>query len=574
MRVPRRGLVLLCAFGAAVALGACSGAVSEKHGAAPAVKAAKSAAVEPANEGTPARMRLITSDQYLNTVAYVFGDDMRMDTNFAPLRRTDGLLENGAATMGVPAAQIEQYQRAAATIAAKVVNADHRDFLIPCKPVDEKAADAACATKFLAATGRLLYRRPMDADMIKEAVDKAAEGAARMKDFYAGLALAVEGMLISPDALFIADISEPDPKRPGKERLDAYSLASRLSFFLWNAAPDDAVLKAAETGEILTPKGRAKVVDMMLASPRLVAGMRTFFDDMFGFDDFANLAKDPKVYPSFTGVAVQDAREQTLRTVISHLLDKQGDYRDLYTTRSTFISPALAALYHLPATPNWIPYEFPADSPRVGLLTQISFLAVHSHPGRSSPTLRGKALRERILCQVVPRPPANVDFSAVENPTSPIKTQRERVSIHLKNPVCAGCHKITDPMGLALENFDGSGAYRETEKGEAIDASGSLDGAAFKTVVGLGQALHDHPQLSACLTRRLYSYGLGGPTTSDDQAVMTYLTGKFAGEGYKLPALLRAIATSNAFATVRKVEPAAKSVALESPASLSINATQ
>ena len=547
-----------CAIGiaAAVVLAGCSGAVSEKRTAnAPA---AVKASVEPASKGTPARMRIITSDQYLNTVSYVFGDDMRIDTNFAPLRRTDGLLENGAATMGVPAAQIEQYQRAAAAIADKVISTDHRDFLIPCKPVDEKAADQACAAKFLAATGRLIYRRPMDAETLKEAVDKAAEGATRTKDFYAGLALALEGMLISPDTLFIADITEPDPKRPGDERLDAYSLASRLSFLLWNAAPDDAVLKAAETGEIQTPKGRAKVVDMMLASPRLVDGMRTFFDDMFGFDDFANLAKDPKVYPSFTGVAVQDAREQTLRTTISHLIDKKLDYRDLYTTRSTFISPALAALYHLPATPYWIPYEFPADSPRVGLLTQISFLAVHSHPGRSSPTLRGKALRERLLCQIVPRPPANVDFSAVENPTSPIKTQRERVAIHLKNPVCAGCHKITDPMGLALENFDGSGAFRETEKGEAIDPSGNLDGVAFKDAVGLGKALHDHPQLTSCLTRRLYSYGTGGPTSQDDQEVITYLNGKFVADGYRLPALLRAIALSNAFSQVRKIEPATK----------------
>lgn len=509
-------------------------------------------------------MRIITSDQYLNTVSYVFGDDMRMDTNFAPLRRTDGLLENGAATMGVPASQIEQYQRTASVIAAKVVNGEHRDFLLPCKPVDEKAADAACATKFLAATGRLLYRRPMDAVLLKEAVDKAAEGAARMKDFYAGVALALEGMLISPDMLFIADLTEPDPKQPGQERLDAYSLASRLSFFLWNAAPDDAVLKAAETGEIQTPKGRAKVVDMMLASPRVTTGMRTFFDDMFGFDDFANLAKDPKVYPSFTGVAVQDAREQTLRTVISHLIDKKLDYRDLYTTRSTFISPALAALYHLPATPNWIPYEFPPDSPRTGLLTQISFLSVHSHPGRSSPTLRGKALRERILCQVVPRPPANVDFSAVENPTSPIKTQRERVAVHLKNPVCAGCHKVTDPMGLALENFDASGAYRETEKGAVIDPSGSLDGAQFTNVVGLSKALRDHPQVPSCLTRRLYSYGIGGPTSAEDQGVMTYLNSKFAAEGYRLPGLLRAIALSNAFSQVRKVEPATKAASAAS----------
>src|SRR6185312_15835890 len=176
-----------------------------------------------------------------------------------------------------------------------------------------------------------------------------------------------------------------DPARPGRERLDAYSLASRLSLFLWNADPDDELLKAAESGELMTPKGRAKAIDRMLSSPRLEAVVRAFFDDMFGFDDFAGLAKDSMVYPSFTGLTAADAREQTLRTVVDLLLKKKADYRDLYTTHETYLSPALAALYRMPSGPTWTQYQFPADSPRAGLLTQISFLAVHSHPGRSSP---------------------------------------------------------------------------------------------------------------------------------------------------------------------------------------------
>src|SRR5581483_3074742 len=154
-------------------------------------------------------------------------------------------------------------------------------------------------------------------------------------------------------------------------------------------------------------------------------------------------------------------------------IKQKKDYRDFYTTRETYLSPSLAALYHLPTSSDWQRYEFPADSPRAGMLTQISFLAGHSHPGRSSPTLRGKALREILLCQPVPRPPANVDFSIVENPNSNYHTARDRLEAHRKNPVCAGCHKIMDPMGLALENFDGAGEYRDTERGAKIDASGT-----------------------------------------------------------------------------------------------------
>ena len=542
---------------AVLALSACSGQSGEsKVAAAPAV------ASGPADLGTALRVRLITEEQYFNTLSYVFGPDIRLAAHFAPMRRTEGLLQGGAASAGVTASQLEQYQRTASGIATKVVDPEHRNLLVPCKPADEKAADRACAAKFLKAAGRLLYRKPLTDALLAGIVEKAAANADQLKDFYAGLGIALEGMLISPNFLMVADRAEPDPRHKGEQRLDAYSLASRLSFYLWNAAPDDFVLKAAESGEILTPKGRAKVVDMMLASPRLTAGMRAFFDDMFAFDDFDNLAKDPKVYPSFTGVTVQDAREQTLRTVVDHLIAKKGDYRDLFTTRSTFMSPALAAIYNVPAVPSWRPYEFPEGSPRTGLLTQISFLAGHAHPGRSSPTLRGKALREVLLCQTVPRPPANVDFSAVENPSSTIKTQRERVALHLKNPVCAGCHKITDPMGLALENFDGSGAYRTTEKGESIDPSGSLDGKAFTDVVGLGKALHDHPQLPQCLVRRVYAYGTGGPTSSDDKPLLDYFDKQFAAEGYRLPDLLRTMVLSEAFGEVRDERaPAATSAA-------------
>jgi hypothetical protein len=293
--------------------------------------------------------------------------------------------------------------------------------------------------------------------------------------------------------------------------------------------------------------------------------MRAFFDDMLGFDDFNTLAKDPQVYPSFTGVTAADAREQTLRTIVDQLLVKKRDYRDLYTTRETFLSPMLGAFYGVPAS-GWVPYEVPANSPRVGLLTQVSFLALHSHPGRSSPTLRGKALRELLLCQTVPSPPANVDFSALNNPDPKIKTQRDRLALHRKNPVCAGCHKITDPIGLALEHFDGSGQYRDTEKGAPIDASGNLDNKEFSDAVQLGQVLHDSPALTSCLVKRAYSYATGGPTSADDNATLGYLDQRFAGAGYRLPDLMRAIALSEAFASVRpEPAPSVKTASVSTP---------
>jgi len=541
-------------------LASCSAPSSESSNAAgvrPAAQVA-SAVVEPETDGSTKRLRLLTQDQYLNTLSYVFGPDVRPDAYFPPAQRTEGLLSLGAGRAGVTLTRMEAYQKAAVTVAGLIVDPARRNFVITCKPVNENAADRACATKVISDVGRLLSRRPLTDDKRDAFVEQAVAGADKLQDFYAGLAVALEAMLVSPNVLFVAERSEPDPKSPGKERLDAYSLASRLSLFLWNAAPDDELLKAAESGELHTDKGLNKQVDRMLASARLESGARAFFDDMYGFDSFNALSKDTVEYPGFTGQASQDAREETLRVVVDHLIRQNRDYRDLYTTRETFISPAIAAIYRLPAPPSWTKYEFPEGSQRAGVLTHISFLAVHSHPTRSSATLRGKALRELLLCQPVPPPPANVDFSAVENPKVTLRTARDRVNAHLENPVCAGCHKITDPMGLALENFDGEGRFRETEKGALIDASGSLDGKSFNDVIGLGQALRDHPALPTCLVRRAYAYATGTGPTNADRPLLNFFSTRFAEQGYRVPELMRTIALSKVFSQVS--EPEAPSV--------------
>lgn len=540
--------------------GAC-GVLALASCAEPAPRASSgetgAAAVEPKSH-QPARVRLMTGAQYANTLQYFFGSDLTVVSPFAPVPRTEGLLASGASSAGVTSSQLQQFQRAASSIAAQIVSAEdldlaipgRRNILVPCKPVSDTAADDVCAEKFLKATGRRLFRRPLSPDRLALVVKEANVAATRLNNFYDGLAYALEGLLISPEMVFIADTFEPDPTRPGRQRLDGYALASRLSFFLWDAAPDDVLLDAAEKGELHTAKGFARAVERMIASPRLQTGVRAFFDDMFVFDDFDNLAKDATVYPGVTGGTLVDARDQTLRTVVDHLVVKNKDYRDILTTRATFMSPSLSPLYQVPTLPGWQPYEFPEGSPRVGVLTHLSFLAVHAHPARSSATRRGKALREVFLCQKVPLPPANVDFSAVEDPKSTHRTARDRVGAHLQNPACAGCHKITDPIGLALEIFDGAGQYRSTERGAVIDASGSFDGKAFENVVELAQTLHDHPALPSCLVSRVYAYATGGPVAAVNKPATQYFTQRFAAAGYRLPDLYRMIALSAAFSDI------------------------
>src|SRR4029450_12286436 len=154
--------------------------------------------------------------------------------------------------------------------------------------------------------------------------------------------------------------------------------------------------------------------------------------------------------------------------------------------------------------------------------------SVHAHPARSSATRRGRALRELIMCQRVPDPPPNVDFSIVENPNAKFRGARERLDAHSSDPVCAGCHRVTDPMGLALENFDGAGEFRMADEGASIDASGVLEGVKFSGPAGLGGAVQNNPATASCLVSRVTSYALGREVKSADKALLGYFRNGFA----------------------------------------------
>jgi hypothetical protein len=505
---------------------------------------------EPRTDGGPPQIRRLTEAQYRQIIADLFGPDIKIAGRFDPLARTAGLLEVGAAKAAITPSGFEHYDAMARAVAEQVVDEAHREILVPCLPTSAAGPDAACAKAFFQAVGPRLYRRPLDARDLDAAVDVAGRTAQRVGDFYVGLASGLAGMLEAPDFLFVADSTEPDPGHPGKLRLDAYSKASRLSFLLWDTAPDAELLAAAASSALQTREGLAHEVDRMIASPRLVQGVRAFFADTLAFDTFDTLAKDSLIYPAFTQSVGDAAQEQTLRTITDLLLTRDGDYRDLFTTRRTFLDRSLGLIYDVPVdNPNgWVPYEFPEGDAHAGIVGEISFVALHSHPGRSSATLRGKAVREILLCQRVPDPPGNVDFSLVQDTKNPkFRTARQRLTAHRSQPTCAGCHKIMDPIGLALENFDGAGQLRADENGAPIDASGEIDGTPFNGAAALGKVLHDDPATASCLVNRVYAYGLGRTPTQGEAAWMKYLTEKFAADGYRLRALLRRIATSDAF---------------------------
>lgn len=506
----------------------------------------------------PVSLRLSPS-QYRQSIADIFGSSIAITGRFEPETRDQGLLAVGALKASITDTGLQRYDELARGIASQVVDERHRELLIPCRPKTLDSSDDACARKFFTAVGRQLYRRPLQAREIDSQVKAAGSAAKTLDDFYGGLSIALAEMLIAPDFLFRRfNALEPDPTQPGRQRLNAYAKAAELSFFLWNTTPDEQLLRAAETGEIHTREGMQKQVSRLISSPRSENGVRAFFADMLQFSDFESLSKDPTFFPSYTLSAKLDSQEQTLRTIVDHVVARQGDYRDLFTTRHTFLTRSLAALYGVPfveTTDNgqpqrWQPYTFPENHPRAGLLAQSSFLALHSPSGRSSPTARGKALRELLLCQKVPAPPSNVDFTLVQNVDNPVhKTARARLSAHATEAACAGCHKITDPIGLALENFDSSGGFRATENGEKIDPSGEINRTRFDGPNTFATAIRNDPAVTDCVAKKAFAFGAGRMPPAKDPAWLE-IQKKFADSGYNVVELLRQIALSDALYVV------------------------
>jgi hypothetical protein len=513
------------------------------------------------------QVRRLTEDQYRFAIADVFGSDIKINGHFEPEIRRDGLLAVGSSMVTVTPAGAEQYDMMARSIATQVVDERHRESLLACKPTNAAGADSDCAARILSTTGRLLFRRPLSADELKQQSAFADDIAGKSKNFYAGIEASLSGMLVSPDFLFVVERGRPEPGQPAILTLDAYARAEAIALLLWDSPPDDTLLTAATRGDLDKPDRLARQVDRMMASPRFERGVRAFFTDMYGFDAFQTLFKDTIIYPKYTQAVAADAKEQTLRLLVDHLVRRNEDYRKLFTTRRTFLDRRISTIYHAPvlARGGWEAYDIPPGDARSGLLTQLSFLTLYSHPGRSSPTLRGKAIRQFLMCHEVPAPPPNVNFAIVQDTSNPLyRTARQRLEKHRSDPRCAGCHQMMDPLGLALENFDSSGEERDSENGAAIDLSGAYQGKPFIGAEGLGKALSQDPQITSCLVRRLYSYSVARALTAADDAAIAPLLRRFNIDGAFRP-LVRAIATSDAFYRVQVADKPAQVASLGSP---------
>lgn len=507
----------------------------------------------PAPEATAPgpRLKRLTAPQYRRIVADVFSPDVLLPATLETDERIEGLFQVGAATTTISSYGVEKYEGAAYDIAEQVLASTAlRSRWVDC---DGTTIDEACATDTLDTLGRHLWRRPLSDAELVTVTDIALHAADTLGDFDAGLAYGMATLLMSPHFLYRVELGDgPDAPAGG---YDDWEMASRLSFFLWDTTPDAELLDDAEGGRLTDDTELQAVVDRMLADPRTREGVSSLFSEMLHLDELDSLTKDPTVFTYMSDDLGPSARTETLSVIERHIFDDEAPYPVLFTTRRTIIDRTLAALYDVPApSPEGFgELELPVESGRRGILGHASFLALQAHAAGTSVTRRGIFVREVLLCTIIPEPPANAN-TAIPEVDEDARTMRDRIAVHLEDPSCAGCHQITDPIGLGFENFDGLGRWRDTENDAWIDPSGSLDNVAFADAWELGAALADHSQLGPCLTETLMQYATGSVAEDLDEDLLDWHAEGFASADHRVLWLLRDVALSPAFRGLGSVE--------------------
>jgi len=411
---------------------------------------------------------------------------------------------------------------------------------------DLKASKEACVSSVLEGFLPRAWRRPVTSDEIARLValysTNKADGASEDEAF----GRVLQAVLLAPEFLFRI---EKNTGIAGVRSLDGYELASRLSYFLIDSMPDAELTRAAAAGELSEEAALATQVTRLLGDARSKAFSDSFASQWLTIRTLDSVQPDAMEYPGFDAALRSAMRAETMR-FFADIVAGQRPLRDLLTSSSGYVNDRLAKHYGMPAVGSTEPVFTPLPASRGGLLRQASLLTVQAHPKESAPVLRGKWILSQLLCQPLPPPPPDVPQ---EPAPATGQSRRERLAAHRVSPVCKTCHMNMDPLGLALEQYDGVGAYRTQENGVPIDPSGELtDGSAFTTPAELGALIANNPALPRCMAQQLLTYALGRGLRADDafdRAVVDGITGTFNDGGQLFPQLVGAIVKSPAFRT-------------------------
>lgn len=498
----------------------------------------------------PAPLRRLTRTEYDNTVRDLLGDATKPALAF-PKDETALGFDNNAQALSVSSLLAEQYMTASEALAKTAVA--NLSQLVPCDPT----TGDACARQFIQTFGKRAWRRPLVQTEI-DALDTVFTMGSTGADFATGIQLVIEAMLQSPYFLYRVEFGAGTPlPSTNALPLSDYEMASRLSYFLWNTMPDDALFAAADSAQLHTKEQVLAQARRMIDDPKAHDAVANFNQQWLMLYQVDDLDKDATIFPAWNA-SLRPLLKQETTTFTDAVTFGGGSLNDLLTAPYTYANQTLADYYGLQGVSGDTFQKVSVDpAQRSGMLTQGSILALTSHADQTSPVRRGKFVQTQLLCQSPPPPPPNLNIKPpVVDPTL---TTRQRFAQHTADPFCAGCHRWMDPIGFGFENFDAIGKFRTTENGTPIDSSGEMtfsdvDGN-FNAVTGLAQKLSGSQMVRDCVVTQWFRFGYGRAETMDDMCTLKSLKSQFGAGGYRIKDLIVAITQTDAFLYRPAVQP-------------------
>ena len=491
----------------------------------------------------PSPMKLLSRSQYLNSVRDLVGTVAGLD---AALGASSNASAFGLVQPDVAQVDLENYRTAATTVAAAVVaNSTLMTQLAPCA---DAAVKRDCAKSFVQSFGARAYRAPItDAADIELHLGLYDVGA---KVSYAhGIELLIQGVLQAPRFLYRVEIGTGEKVSDQAVKLSPYELASRLSFSVWDSLPDTKLTQAASTGALATKEGVAAQLSWMLQDTKGSNMVRRFLENWIHLPDLDNSAKDATLYPQWTNSTLRASMKGQASAFFDDLLATQGGkLSTLLTTNTVFVNKDLGSYYGTTGGDTFTSAQGTVGA-TAGILTLPAFLALMAKPSESSPIYRDKFVREQMLCQLLPAPPANIPKPPE---VTPGVSTRERLKEHETNVSCSGCHRLMDPIGFGFENYDSLGTYRTVDGSGAVDASGEIVGTneidgTFTGVAELGAKLAQSETVRQCMARQWFRFALARFEQGVDDCSMKGLLDNFEAAGSDLNTLPKAIVESDAF---------------------------
>ena len=421
-----------------------------------------------------------------------------------------------------------------AVTAALAAGSPQRDHIFVCA-----TEDTACAEEILSAFALDAWRRPIEQNELDSLLGLMTIAADEGDDFEVGISLGLQAIVLSPN--FVYKVEE---EREAGEVVDGYELATRLAFFLWSAPPDEELLAAAE--DLSEEAVMLAQIDRMLADPKAAALTEGFAAQWLSLSELEAFNPVPTAFPGWDD-GLREAMETETKASFDEALAGDLPVGELVASDEVYVNETLAAHYGISGVTGdefrWVD----GGGDRHGLLTQGAILTLTSHPNQSSPTRRGLWVTDRLLCSRPPPPPADVDNTLPDPADAEFETIREFLeTVHLGNAACSSCHEFLDPVGFALENYDGIGEHRdEYDNGAAIDSSGRLSGENVTGPGELAAAVADSAELQACVASFAVGYATNRGLLGDDACIVDEAVGN---ETVGLRTLLEAIATHPSFA--------------------------